>query len=147
MAVSAEKIYIKSKCQQAVSKVFDLSTAIDFQALLFDSERELVIWAVDIVYVTENPAAASTITIGTVSAGSISANVYTGATASSGTKGDTAGLTLLTTLAKASGQHHSRPVLSPGTLLAFKNTASGGAGEVQVVISYYPIQPSTDNYI
>lgn len=121
-----------------VSQRFDLSTALDTQVLLYDPRRNWIIRSIRPVYATENPAAASTINIGTPS--STSAFVSAATTAATGTKGDVGtAFTLATTLASTKNDRtNGLPVLAAGTPMVFSNTASGGAGEINVIIEAFP---------
>lgn len=145
-AVANSHMYVMTKKKQVVSKVFDLSSAIDFQGLLYDRDRALVIWGIDFLFVTENASAGSASIVGTVASGAIVSNICTATLGASQTIGDVVAGTLLTTLQSANGLHFGRPIVPAATPIAFKNAASGGAGEVQVVISYYPIDPNGNNY-
>ncbi len=137
--VANEQCYLDVIRRVHRSQRFDLSTALSVQELLYDPNNILVIDAIYIMYVTENPAAASTINIGTVADDDAVVAAY--ATAASGTAGDiTSALTLASALASTRNDRtYGKPLLPAGTALVFKNTASGGAGEIVVNVVAYPL--------
>ncbi len=124
-----------------VSRVFDLSSAITTEAVLYDPIRPLAILDMWVVYVTETAAAGSAVDIGTIADADAVVDAYTIAD-SSDTVGSEEQLTLATTLA-TSKQALGLPVLPASTPLVWSNAASGGAGQVVLFIRYYPLDVSS----
>lgn len=129
-----------AKVRHAVSVKIDLS--VDYTTenivLLYDPDRRLVIDDITLVYVTEAPAAASTVNVGTSSDANAVVSAHT--TKASGSIHDTESLTLASTL-KVPGRQETlgKPVLAKATPLLWDSTASGGAGEVYAIVSYWPM--------
>lgn len=144
--VTPEQMSMDAKTQRMVSRVFDLSTAVAAELLLLDRVRDLAIVAIDLVYVTEMAAAASQVDIG---AGATTNNIvlaYNTSATAAATDANNASLPLRTTLRQA-GRWPAldSPILRANTRMTWTNSASGGAGQVQIVVKYYPLSRQTTN--
>ena len=137
--ISCAQVTKDVKIERRQSRVIDLSATETNIPLLYDADRELVIEKITLLYVTETAAAASTLDIGTLADDDSVVDAYATSATATAVEANNATLPFVSTLFQAyAWPGAARPILPKNTRLIANHTASGGAGEIVLVVLFYP---------